>query len=82
MKRILTIGLLASVAFAGEGYKVINKIKIGGTGGWDYLTVDPVNRRVYVSHGTSVEVVDPDAGKVVGRSKTCTACTESRWRRI
>ena len=69
MKRILTIGLLASVAFAGEGYKVINKIKIGGTGGWDYLTVDPVNRRVYVSHGTSVEVVDPDAGKVVGSIK-------------
>jgi DNA-binding beta-propeller fold protein YncE len=40
---------------------------VGGTGGWDYVTLDSVNRRLYVSHGTAVEVVDPDAGKVVGR---------------
>ena len=67
MKKLLTAGLLAAVAFGAEGYKVINKIKIGGTGGWDYVTVDSANRRLYVSHGTAVEVVDPDAGKVVGQ---------------
>jgi len=69
MKRILVLGLLASAAFAAEGYKVLNKIKIGGTGGWDYVTVDNANRRVYASHGTAVEVIDPDAGKVVGSIK-------------
>ena len=63
MKKLLTLALMASVAFAAEGYKVLSKIKIGGTGGWDYVTVDNANRRVYVSHGTAVEVVDPDAGK-------------------
>jgi DNA-binding beta-propeller fold protein YncE len=31
------------------------------------VTLDNTNRRLYVSHGTAVEVVDPDAGKVVGR---------------
>jgi YVTN family beta-propeller protein len=67
MKKLLTIGLVAAAAFAAEGYKVLNKIKIGGTGGWDYVTVDSTNRRVYASHGTIVEVVDPDAGKVVGQ---------------
>jgi DNA-binding beta-propeller fold protein YncE len=67
MKKFLTAGLLAAVAFGAEGYKVINKIKVGGTGGWDYVALDNVNRRLYVSHGTAVEVVDPDAGKVVGR---------------
>jgi DNA-binding beta-propeller fold protein YncE len=67
MKKLLTAGLLASAAFGAEGYKVINKIKVGGTGGWDYVTLDNTNRRLYVSHGTAVEVVDPDAGKVVGR---------------
>jgi DNA-binding beta-propeller fold protein YncE len=66
MRRILTIGLIAAAAFAAEGYKVIGKIKIGGTGGWDYVAMDNVNRRLYASHGTKVEVVDPDAGKVVG----------------
>ncbi len=67
MKTLLTAGLLIATAFAAEGYKVLNKIKIGGTGGWDYVAFDNVNRRIYASHGTSVEVLDPDAGKVVGQ---------------
>jgi DNA-binding beta-propeller fold protein YncE len=67
MKRLLTAGLLIATAFAAEGYKVINKIKIGGTGNWDYVALDNTNRRLYASHATNVEVVDPDAGKVVGQ---------------
>ena len=67
MKKVLTIALFAAAAFGAEGFKLLNKIKIGGTGGWDYVTLDPVNRRLYVSHGAIVEVVDPDAGKVVGQ---------------
>jgi hypothetical protein len=66
MKRFLTIVLVAAAAFAAEGYHVIGKIEIGGTGGWDYLTMDSDARRLYVSHGSSVEVVDVDAGKKVG----------------
>jgi YVTN family beta-propeller protein len=67
MKTLLTAGLLIAAAFAAEGYKVINKIKIGGTGGWDYIALDNTNRRLYASHTGIVEVVDPDAGKVVGQ---------------
>jgi DNA-binding beta-propeller fold protein YncE len=59
--------LIAAAAFAAEGYKIIGKIKVGGTGGWDYVALDNTNRRLYVSHGSTVEVVDPDAGKVVGQ---------------
>jgi DNA-binding beta-propeller fold protein YncE len=66
MKKILMLSLVATAAFSAEGYKVLNKIKIGGEGRWDYVTMDSANRRLYVSHGASVEVVDPDAGKVVG----------------
>jgi DNA-binding beta-propeller fold protein YncE len=58
---------MVSAAFAAEGYKVVNKIKIGGTGGWDYLAVDPATQRVYASHASVVEVVDTKAGKVVGQ---------------
>ena len=67
MKKLCVLGVLAAAAFGAEGYKVLNKIKIGGTGGWDYVTLDPVNRRLYVSHGAAVEVVDPDKGAVVGK---------------
>ncbi len=67
MKKLLTFGLLASTLFAAEGYKVLTKYKIGGTGGWDYVAVDQVNRRIYASHSTVVEVLDADSGKVVGQ---------------
>jgi DNA-binding beta-propeller fold protein YncE len=66
MKKFLTIALLAATAFAAEGYKILTKIKIGGEGRWDYVAMDSANRRLYVSHASSVEVVDPDAGKIVG----------------
>ena len=66
MKKLLTLVLLAAAVWAAEGYKTISKIKVGGEGRWDYVAMDSVNRRLYVSHNTSVEVVDPDAGKVVG----------------
>ena len=67
MKRLITVALIAFVAFAAEGYKVINKIKIGGSGGWDYLTLDSHANRLYLTHGSTVEVVDLNAGKVVGQ---------------
>jgi YVTN family beta-propeller protein len=68
MKKLLIAGsVMIIAAFAGEGYKVLSKIKIGGTGGWDYIAVDPNANRVYASHATLVEVVDTSTGKVVGQ---------------
>ena len=67
MKKLMTIALVAGVAFAAEGYKVLNKIKIGGTGGWDYATVDSNAHRLYATHATVVDVVDLDSGKPVGQ---------------
>lgn len=67
MKKVLTLALIAATAFAAEGYRVLNKIKIGGTGGWDYTNVDSAAGRLYASHGTEVDVVDLNSGKVVGK---------------
>src|SRR5215471_2138296 len=55
-----------SLLAADGGYTVIKKIPIPGTGSWDYLTVAPAARRLYVSHGTQVEVVDIDSLSPVG----------------
>src|SRR6266849_2657714 len=63
------IALVLAIAFAAElhaAYHVVRHIKIGGTGGWDYLTVDSAARRLYVSHSDRVEVVDIDHQKVIG----------------
>jgi DNA-binding beta-propeller fold protein YncE len=67
MKRTLIALLsLAVAATALAAWHVSRHISIGGTGGWDYVAIDPAARRAYVSHGDRVEVVDVDAGKVVG----------------
>jgi len=49
------------------GYSVIKKIPIPGRGSWDYLTVDESARRLYISHGIQVEVLDVDSGAIVGK---------------
>src|SRR5208337_3424027 len=50
----------------GSGYHLVKKVKLGGTGGWDYLEVDPATHRLFISRGTHYIVVDPDQGKIIG----------------
>jgi DNA-binding beta-propeller fold protein YncE len=49
-----------------SGYHVAKTIRVGGEGFWDYIVVDPLGRRIYVSHGTHVVVLDADTEAVVG----------------
>jgi DNA-binding beta-propeller fold protein YncE len=51
---------------AATSYKVETRYPVPGDGGFDYLTIDSTARRVYMSHGTQVDVVDADSGKVIG----------------
>jgi len=39
---------------------------IGGTGPWDYLTMDASAQRLYIAHGHSVQVVDVSTGSLAG----------------
>jgi DNA-binding beta-propeller fold protein YncE len=65
-----SLGVCTAV-FAGSatqaGYRVLHRYTPGGDGGWDYLAVDAAARRVYVSHGDEVVVLDADRGTTVGR---------------
>jgi YVTN family beta-propeller protein len=60
--------LLAAIALnAGpSGYHVAKTVVLGGEGGWDYLTVDSQTRRVYISRGTHVMVIDADTAAIIG----------------
>ena len=67
--RLAFASLIAGALFAyaaDEPYQKIGEIKIGGAGQWDYLSVDAASRRLYVTHGTTVAVVDLDKNTVVG----------------
>src|SRR4051794_2002668 len=63
---LVVLALVLPIAAASTGYHILNEIKIGGDGGWDYLTVDAAARRLYVSHATHVVVIDLDKNTVVG----------------
>jgi DNA-binding beta-propeller fold protein YncE len=39
---------------------------IGAAGNWDYLTMDSQAGRLYIAHGTVVQVVDVSSGNLVG----------------
>jgi YVTN family beta-propeller protein len=69
-RRFFTLLTLCAAALAppalADGYSITNKIPIAGATSFDYLTVDEAARRLYVSHGTQVEVLDIDSLKVVG----------------
>src|ERR1019366_1111349 len=64
---VISVSLAAvALAAAGPGYHVVTTYKVGGDGGWDYLTTDSAARRVYISRGTHVMVIDADSSKSVG----------------
>lgn len=58
--------LLVPALWAAPGYHLTGSIPLPGTGGWDYSQADSDNRRLYVSHGNVVDVLDLDSEKVVG----------------
>ncbi|HUO13705.1 MAG TPA: YncE family protein [Verrucomicrobiae bacterium] len=59
--------LAGSAALASDGgYSILKKIPIPGQGSFDYLSIDEGARRLYVSHGTQVEVLDLDALTLLG----------------
>src|SRR5262245_4690901 len=64
---LLTAFVLASPP---SGYRILKKIPFGAAPGtieyFDYITFDAATRRVYLSHGTEVKVLDADSGSVVG----------------
>ncbi len=66
---ILCACVLVTIAavFAAAGYHLLRTIPVGGTGGWDYLTVDEPGQRLFVSHETHVEVIDLASNSVIGQ---------------
>ena len=47
-------------------YELKHTYALGGEGGWDYLTFDPVGKRMFIPRSTRVDVVDPYKGTVIG----------------
>jgi WD40 repeat protein len=72
MKRTIFAVSLAILMISGSylcaqsNYKIVNKIHVPGDGGWDYLSVDEVNGRIFVSHSTVAQAMDIKTGQLAG----------------
>lgn len=75
MKYAISVMLLAGLFCAGQSSPavgadtqlgVIDTFKVGGDGGWDFLTLDAASRHLYVTRDDHVMVLDADSGKFLG----------------
>ncbi len=71
MFSVLLVFVSLTFAHPESGYHLLNTYKFGAAPGstteyFDYITVDPAARRVYLSRGTAVEVMDADTGALIG----------------
>ena len=72
-RSLLAALLLTAISFtlsgqvAAQNKWVVEKtFHVGGEGGWDYITVDSANHRLYVPRSTHTMVIDADSGKTIG----------------
>src|ERR1700686_4854848 len=72
LAQIWIVGLAAAACFAEDAaseFKITQRYPVSGDGGFDYLLFDAGSNRLYVSHGTQVNVLDASSGKEVGQVK-------------
>src|SRR5579864_9837031 len=63
---IAVVSFTLSVRVAAQGTWAVEKtFHIGGDGGWDYVTFDAANHRLYVPRSTHTMVIDADSGKTL-----------------
>ncbi len=60
------LSLTGSLSAQSANYQLVKKTTIGGEGGWDYLLADDEGGRLYVSHGTQVDVLDLKSHEKLG----------------
>lgn len=67
----ILLGAVGLATAATSSYHLLKKYSFGAAEGstreyFDYIMVDSAARRVYVSHGTEIKVLDADSGALVG----------------
>jgi YVTN family beta-propeller protein len=61
---VLTTAIFAAVPAFAQQFKVADQVKLGGDGGWDYLTYDKDGQRLFITRGSHVMVVDTKSLKL------------------
>lgn len=59
----LATSMQACADTGASGMKIIDRLASGGSGGWDYVSIDQAARKLYISRGASIMSLDADTGK-------------------
>ena len=62
----LILGACGAPAAAAPLYRIAHEVNLPGDDGWDYLAFEQGGHRLFVSHGTKVQVIDTDRLAVIG----------------
>jgi DNA-binding beta-propeller fold protein YncE len=65
----LALGASVGVVSAQSGqsrYHVVQQIKLGEDGRWDYITIDTAGHRLFIARQTRIMVIDQESGKLLG----------------
>jgi len=63
---IVAAGFFPVCRAAETPYHFLKEIPVPGDEGWDWLSVDESARRLYVTHGSRIVVIDLDSGTIAG----------------
>jgi YVTN family beta-propeller protein len=63
---LLLLAAISSNAQPATEMHLLTTFHLGGTGGWDYLSIQPGSDKLYVSHGTQVNIVNKTTGDSLG----------------
>lgn len=63
---VITLASLNVSSQTKTGLHILKKHSIKGSGGWDYVTVDAVDKKIYVSHGSQVNILSTATGDSIG----------------
>ena len=69
---VVAVLMMVSIGYGETGdsnppqYHLVKKVLLGGDGGWDYFTADPVTHRIFIARGSYVMVLDQD-GNIVNK---------------
>ena len=69
MAVLTSVAAIVAWADPAPRYTLTKTIPLEGGMKWDYVHFDPGTKRVYISHGTEIDVIDAATGAIVGRVK-------------
>jgi DNA-binding beta-propeller fold protein YncE len=61
----LLLSLCVAPVLSAQSYEVTHSYTVGGDGGWDYVTADPPNHRLFIGRSNRVTVVDMNNGRLI-----------------